>query len=31
VWIISENIITNQLDKVVAIGRNTVLVHRSPE
>ena len=30
VWIVTENRIFNQRDEVVAVGRNTTLVHRSP-
>lgn len=31
VWIVTENQIPNQRDELVAIGRNTTLVHRSPK
>jgi hypothetical protein len=30
VWVVTETRITNQHDEVVAVGTNTVLVHRSP-
>ncbi len=31
VWIVTETSITNQNGKVVAVGRNTLLTHRTPE
>ena len=31
VWIVTETRITNQNDEIVAIGRNTLLTHRTPE
>ena len=31
VWLVTETRITNQNDDVVAIGRNTLLTHRTPE
>jgi hypothetical protein len=31
IWIVTENTIRNQDGEVVAIGRNTLLTHRSPE
>jgi acyl dehydratase len=30
-WIVSETIIENQRGETVAIGRNTLMVHRTPE
>jgi acyl dehydratase len=31
VWLVTETRITNQNDDIVAIGRNTLLTHRTPE
>lgn len=31
VWIVTENRITNQDGELVAVGRNTLLTHRTPE